>query len=167
MSSLSVGLLYLAPFLGGVLGSSISGKVSDIVCRWMTRRNGGIFEPEFRLVLVIPVAIATVMGILPSPSQDDRTVPNVCRTLGIWMVCPGWRPLDCTHRVFRCHWVWLYSRIYRLHFLCRGFLSCRRRILTHLPQLFQKPHRYSLPFLLVSGAGVLTLCGAQDSFSRW
>lgn len=67
MSSLSVGLLYLAPFLGGVLGSSIAGKVSDIVCRWMTRRNGGIFEPEFRLVMVFPVALATVMGTLNSP----------------------------------------------------------------------------------------------------
>lgn len=29
----------------------------------MTRRNGGIFEPEFRLVMVIPVALATVIGI--------------------------------------------------------------------------------------------------------
>jgi hypothetical protein len=62
LSSLSVGLLYLAPFIGGILGSSISGKISDIVCRYMTRRNGGVFEPEFRLVMVILVAISTVMG---------------------------------------------------------------------------------------------------------
>jgi hypothetical protein len=63
LSSLGVGLLYLAPFIGGVLGSSIAGKISDIVCRWMTRRNGGVFEPEFRLVMVILVAFSTVLGI--------------------------------------------------------------------------------------------------------
>ena len=63
MSSLSVGLLYIAPFIGGVLGSSIAGKCSDIVCRWMTRRNGGVFEPEFRLVMVALVALSTVLGL--------------------------------------------------------------------------------------------------------
>lgn len=63
MSSLSVGLLYVAPFIGGVLGSSLSGKVSDLICQFMTRRNGGVFEPEFRLVMVIPIAISTIMGI--------------------------------------------------------------------------------------------------------
>ena len=63
ISLLSVGLLYIAPFVGGVLGSSISGKLSDIVCQYMTRRNGGVFEPEFRLVMVVPVAMATVLGV--------------------------------------------------------------------------------------------------------
>jgi hypothetical protein len=29
----------------------------------MTRRNGGVFEPEFRLVMVILVAFSTVMGL--------------------------------------------------------------------------------------------------------
>ena len=63
LSSLSVGLLYLAPFIGGVLGSSIAGKTSDIVCRWMARRNGGVFEPEFRLFMVVLVALSTVIGL--------------------------------------------------------------------------------------------------------
>jgi len=63
MNSLTSGLLYIAPFIGGILGSSIAGKVSDIICRFMTRRNGGIFEPEFRLFMVIPVAFSTVIGL--------------------------------------------------------------------------------------------------------
>jgi len=63
MSPLTVGLLYLAPFLGGILGSAITGLLSDMIMRRMTRRNGGIFEPEFRLVMVIPVALATVLGL--------------------------------------------------------------------------------------------------------
>jgi len=63
MSPLTVGLLYLGPFLGGILGSAITGRLSDTIMRWMTRRNSGIFEPEFRLVMVIPVALATVLGL--------------------------------------------------------------------------------------------------------
>lgn len=63
MSTLTVGLLYIAPFLGGILGSAITGRLSDLITRWMTRRNGGIFEPEFRLVMVIPVALATAIGL--------------------------------------------------------------------------------------------------------
>jgi hypothetical protein len=53
----------LAPFIGGVLGSALSGKISDIVVRYMTRRNGGVFEPEFRLFMVFFVALSTVMGL--------------------------------------------------------------------------------------------------------
>jgi len=29
----------------------------------MTRRNGGVFEPEFRLVMVALVALSTVLGL--------------------------------------------------------------------------------------------------------
>jgi hypothetical protein len=72
LSSLSVGLLYIAPFVGGVLGSSIAGKLSDIVCRFMARRNDGVFEPEFRLVMVIPVALATVFGISSYFRTNDK-----------------------------------------------------------------------------------------------
>jgi MFS family permease len=71
---LSVGLLYIAPFVGGILGSAIAGKLSDLVCRGMAKRNGGVFEPEFRLFMVIPVAFATVLGIAPISSL----------TLGLW-----------------------------------------------------------------------------------
>lgn len=44
----------------------------------MTRRNGGIFEPEFRLVMVIPVALATVMGTLHSPFPPERPDCDSC-----------------------------------------------------------------------------------------
>src|SRR5277367_6307394 len=135
MSSLSVGLLYIAPFIGGVLGSSISGKVSDIVCRWMTRHNGGIFEPEFRLVMVIPVAIATVIGNpLLSPKHPMQRLMS--RTLGVWLVHSGPRSMDRPRGIFRCNWVWMYPRFNRLSFICRRFISCRCRILSYFPQLF-------------------------------
>ncbi|TVY93447.1 putative MFS-type transporter [Lachnellula willkommii] len=63
-SALSTGLIYLSPFIGGVLGTAVAGKVSDIIVRAMSRRNGGLYEPEFRLVMAAPVAITTVIGLM-------------------------------------------------------------------------------------------------------
>lgn len=63
-SALSVGLIYISPFIGGILGTVVAGKVSDIIVRFMSRRNGGLYEPEFRLVMAIPITIATVIGLI-------------------------------------------------------------------------------------------------------
>ncbi|KAK7635345.1 major facilitator superfamily domain-containing protein [Phyllosticta citricarpa] len=63
-TSLQTGLVYLSPFIGGVLGTAVAGKCSDLVVRFMSRRNDGIYEPEFRLVMAIPVAITTAMGLM-------------------------------------------------------------------------------------------------------
>lgn len=63
-SALSTGLIYLSPFIGGILGTAVAGKVSDIIVQAMSRRNGGLYEPEFRLVMAIPIAITTVIGLM-------------------------------------------------------------------------------------------------------
>lgn len=80
-SALSAGLVYLAPFIGGVLGTAVAGKVSDIIVKTMARRNGGLYEPEFRLVMVIPIAISTVIGLMgfgwSAYDHDKWIVPTV------------------------------------------------------------------------------------------
>ena len=63
-SALGAGLVYISPFIGGVLGTAVAGKVSDVIVRFMSRRNGGLYEPEFRLVMVIPVAVTTCIGLM-------------------------------------------------------------------------------------------------------
>lgn len=60
----SVGLLYIATFIGGCLGSALAGKLSDSIVRAMARRNNGVYEPEFRLVMCIPVLISVTMGMM-------------------------------------------------------------------------------------------------------
>ncbi|KAK3685235.1 MFS general substrate transporter [Podospora appendiculata] len=62
--ALATGLVYLSPFVGGVLGTVVAGRVSDLLVRAMARRNGGVYEPEFRLVMVVPVAVATAAGLM-------------------------------------------------------------------------------------------------------
>ncbi|KAK0633692.1 major facilitator superfamily domain-containing protein [Immersiella caudata] len=79
--ALQTGLVYISPFVGGVLGTAVAGKVSDIIVKAMARRNGGLYEPEFRLVMAIPVAITTVIGLMgfgwTAQMGDHYMVPTV------------------------------------------------------------------------------------------
>ncbi|KAK4452827.1 MFS transporter [Podospora aff. communis PSN243] len=79
--ALQTGLVYISPFVGGVLGTAVAGKVSDVIVKAMARRNGGLYEPEFRLVMAIPVAITTVMGLMgfgwTAQMGDHYMVPTV------------------------------------------------------------------------------------------
>lgn len=78
---LQTGLVYISPFVGGVLGTAVAGKVSDIIVRYMARRNDGVYEPEFRLVMTIPIAITTVIGLMgfgwSAQERDAWIVPTV------------------------------------------------------------------------------------------
>jgi hypothetical protein len=79
--ALQTGLVYISPFVGGVLGTAVAGKVSDAIVKAMARRNGGLYEPEFRLVMAIPVAITTVIGLMgfgwTAQMGDHYMVPTV------------------------------------------------------------------------------------------
>ena len=74
-------MVYISPFIGGVLGTAVAGKVSDIIVRYMSRRNDGIYEPEFRLVMAIPVTVATCIGLMgygwSAQERDNWIVPTV------------------------------------------------------------------------------------------
>ena len=63
-SALSTGLIYISPFIGGILGTAVAGKVSDVIVKIMAKRNGGLYEPEFRLLMALPVTITTVIGLM-------------------------------------------------------------------------------------------------------
>lgn len=80
-SALGAGLIYISPFVGGILGTAVAGKVSDIIVRYMARKNGGVYEPEFRLVMAIPVAISTAIGLMgfgwSAEERDAWIVPTV------------------------------------------------------------------------------------------
>lgn len=56
------GYAYVGPFIGAILGFIISGVLSDWSAKKMTKWNNGVYEPEFRIVLVIPMFVFGVMG---------------------------------------------------------------------------------------------------------
>jgi len=78
---LQVGLVYMSPFIGGILGTAVAGKFSDVIVRFMARRNHGIYEPEFRLVMAIPIAITTAIGLMgfgwSAEERDAWIVPTI------------------------------------------------------------------------------------------
>ncbi|UNI24377.1 hypothetical protein JDV02_010128 [Purpureocillium takamizusanense] len=80
-SALQTGLVYVSPFLGGILGTGVAGKVSDIIVRAMARRNGGLYEPEFRLIMAGPILVTTVMGLMgfgwSAQEKDHWIVPTL------------------------------------------------------------------------------------------
>jgi hypothetical protein len=80
-SALQAGLIYVSPFIGGVLGTAVAGKISDIVVRYLSRKNDGVYEPEFRLVMAVPVAFTTCIGLMgfgwSAEERDAWIVPTV------------------------------------------------------------------------------------------
>ncbi|EKJ68095.1 hypothetical protein FPSE_11695 [Fusarium pseudograminearum CS3096] len=79
-TALQTGLVYLSPFIGGILGTGVAGKVSDVIVKIMSRRNGGLYEPEFRLVMAIPILITTCIGLMgfgwSAEEKDHWMVPT-------------------------------------------------------------------------------------------
>lgn len=80
-TAFQTGLVYLSPFVGGVLGTAVAGKVSDLIVRFMARRNDGVYEPEFRLLMALPVMITTCAGLMgfgwSAEERDMWAVPTV------------------------------------------------------------------------------------------
>lgn len=56
------GLISICPFVLTIIGEGISGPLNDWICLKLTQKNKGIYEPEFRLVLILPVAILGSIG---------------------------------------------------------------------------------------------------------
>lgn len=59
-----VGLMNIAPFIGTIPAIWVGGYLNDKSILWLARRNGGIYEPEMRLWMAIPMAFVTPAGIL-------------------------------------------------------------------------------------------------------
>ncbi|KAL4781805.1 major facilitator superfamily domain-containing protein [Aspergillus varians] len=92
-NSLQTGLVYISPFVGGLLGTAVAGKISDIIVRYMTRRNGGVYEPEFRLIMAIPIALSTTIGLMgfgwSAQEKDAWIVPTIFFGLVSFGCCLG------------------------------------------------------------------------------
>ncbi|KAL8658476.1 MAG: hypothetical protein Q9226_000970 [Calogaya cf. arnoldii] len=58
-NEVETGYMYTGPFVGAILGFIVSGMLADWSTKLMIRRNKGVYEPEFRIVLV---ALQLVFG---------------------------------------------------------------------------------------------------------
>jgi MFS family permease len=62
-SEVEAGYAYTGAFVGALAGFIISGLLADTSVKWLTKRNGGVYEPEFRILLVIPMLIIGGIGL--------------------------------------------------------------------------------------------------------
>jgi hypothetical protein len=73
-NEVETGYMYGGPVVGAILGFILSGVLSDPSARWLTKRNRGVYEPEFRLVLVIPQLIFGCAGLYGFGITANNTV---------------------------------------------------------------------------------------------
>jgi len=62
-NEVQTGYMYTGAFVGALIGFAIAGLLADPSARWTTKRNHGVYEPEFRLLLVIPQLILGCGGL--------------------------------------------------------------------------------------------------------
>ncbi|KAL5359287.1 major facilitator superfamily domain-containing protein [Aspergillus floccosus] len=55
-----VGLINISPLILSIVAEVISGPLCDIICVYLTKKNNGFYEPEFRLVLI---SLGFILGV--------------------------------------------------------------------------------------------------------
>lgn len=64
-STNAIGLIFLAPFIGCTVGCVFAGVAANRFALWMSRKKGGIFEPEYRLwMAAVPIILHPAGAIL-------------------------------------------------------------------------------------------------------
>ncbi|KAI4688929.1 uncharacterized protein J4E84_004862 [Alternaria hordeiaustralica] len=72
-----VGLTNLPLLVVALIGSPLSGWTADALAKFMARRNKGVFEPEFRLTLMVPAVIFATIGFLGFGMSTSAGYPIV------------------------------------------------------------------------------------------
>jgi MFS family permease len=62
-NEVKAGYTYTGAFVGAIAGFIIAGLTADWSVKYMTRLNKGIYEPEFRILLVLPMMIIGGIGL--------------------------------------------------------------------------------------------------------
>ncbi|KAJ5663214.1 cycloheximide resistance protein [Penicillium longicatenatum] len=80
-SVIGVGATNLSSFVASVLGTIVAGPLIDGLVTKMSMKNGGIFEPEFRLPIMITYLLFTSTGFFAwgqsSAAQDPWPIPVI------------------------------------------------------------------------------------------
>ncbi|KAH7347957.1 major facilitator superfamily domain-containing protein [Pyrenochaeta sp. MPI-SDFR-AT-0127] len=87
LSPAGVGYMSIGPFVGGVLGCLIAGALMDPLTIWLSKRNGGVYEAEFRLPLVA-VGVLCGAGLMAfgSLSEGHGNIYVICFAWGLALV---------------------------------------------------------------------------------
>lgn len=70
------GYAYVSAFIGAVIGFIVAGALADWSARALTRLNKGVYEPEFRLVLILPQLVLGCVGLYGFGITADGLLKN-------------------------------------------------------------------------------------------
>ncbi|KAL6804710.1 MFS general substrate transporter [Trichoderma sp. SZMC 28013] len=85
-TSYQVGLCYIAGVIGSLLGLPAGGHLGDKVADILTKRNGGIREPEMRLPAVMISAITAPLALVLYGIGIQYKLHWICPTIGIGLI---------------------------------------------------------------------------------
>ncbi len=74
-TSQTIGFFNFALFIGGLIGLFTCGPLSDWVAARLTERNGGVREPEMRLIAMVPYVLVMILGSIVTAVGYDRHWP--------------------------------------------------------------------------------------------
>ena len=78
-----VGYTSVGPFTGGVLATILLAFISDRLTKWFSRKNGGVYEPEFSLLMLVVGCIASVAGLVGFGYACENLV-------SVYLICFIW-----------------------------------------------------------------------------
>jgi hypothetical protein len=60
LNTAQIGYLNAGPTVGATLGCLLCMVSTDPVTKWLAKKNNGVYEPEFRLLFMIPLFVCSV-----------------------------------------------------------------------------------------------------------
>ncbi|EEA25195.1 hypothetical protein TMatcc_006583 [Talaromyces marneffei ATCC 18224] len=87
--SAQIGLFNLSSLVGTLIGAICGGPLNDFVVVRLSKRNSGIYEPEFRLYLGVPTAFFSAAGLLLFGFTLDRELPWIVLAVANALYCVG------------------------------------------------------------------------------
>ena len=57
-----IGYMSTGPLISGLFANLMCAIISDWSVKWLSRKNNGIYEPEFRLFLIIGLVVSAALG---------------------------------------------------------------------------------------------------------
>lgn len=83
-----IGYFYFTPIIAAVLGEVAGHWLHDMIARVLTRRNKGVFEPEFRLAVIWLSTPFILAGLIVLGFALQRAWHYMIAALGWYVACP-------------------------------------------------------------------------------
>ncbi|TEA16482.1 putative MFS-type transporter [Colletotrichum sidae] len=81
-----IGLCFISGIIGALLGIPAGGQLGDRVADWLTRRNGGMRDPEMRLPGMAISMVTTPLGLMLYGVGIGYQLHWICATIGIGLL---------------------------------------------------------------------------------